>query len=209
MLSSGAVEVRELHRPAEDEAAIDLLADAFLDFPAMRLLVGHDDGARGRLTRLFAMELDPASPITALGAEVEGRLAGVLTYIDSPACTARSAGQVIGFMRIAGPRVVRAMRMFGRIEKAHPRSPHRHLPSVGVSPAAQSRGVGRALMDAFHERCDADGKAAYLETIRWSDPSKPSHERFYGRQGYAVTEVIPMTDEWDALTMVRQAPAAG
>lgn len=206
MLPPGTLAVRELRRPAEDAAAIELLTDAFLDFPAMRVLVGQDDGARARLRRLFAMELDPSAPVTVLGAELDGSLVGALTHVDSPGCASRSAGHILGFMRIAGPRVVRAMRMFGRIERSHPRTPHRHLPSVGVSPAWQARGVGRALMDAFNEGCDTDGKVAYLETIRWADPSRPSHERFYGRLGYRVTDVVPMTDEWEVLTMTRPLP---
>lgn len=191
-----------------EEVAIELFTDAFLEFPAMRVLVGDDDGARSRLRRMFAMELDPSSHLSALVAELEGRLVGALTYVDAPACSAISAGGVVSFMRIAGPRVVRAVRMFGRIDRAHPRSAHRHLPSIGVSPEMQSRGVGTALMDGFHERCDHDGRAAYLETIRWSDPAKPSHERFYRRLGYVIAEVVPMTDEWEVLTMIRSARGA-
>ena len=202
----GTLSVRDLRRPVEDDAAVELLTDAFLDFPAMRVLVGHDDGARSRLRRLFVMEIDPSSRITVLAAELDGRIVGALTYINSPACSSLSAGRLLGFMRIAGPRVVRAMRMFGRIERAHPKSAHRHLPSVGVSPGVQSRGVGKALMTAFHERCDRDGQSSYLETIRWSDTAKPSLERFYGRLGYVVAEVVPMTEEWEALTMVRSVP---
>jgi hypothetical protein len=45
----------------------------------------------------------------------------------------------------------------------------------------------------------------YLETIRWSDPAKPSHERFYGSLGFEITDVIPMTDAWEVLTMTRLA----
>jgi GNAT superfamily N-acetyltransferase len=203
MLLRGAVRVRDLRRPAEEDAAIELLTDAFLDFPAMRVLVGSDAGARARLRHMFALEFDASSQLSALGAELDGRLVGALTYVDAPGCSAVSAGRIVSFMRIAGPRVVRAMRMFGRIEHAHPRTPHRHLPTVGVSPGLQSQGVGTVLMDAFHERCDADGTAAYLETVRWTDPDKPSHERFYRRLGYAISEVVPMTDEWEVLTMIR------
>ncbi len=203
MLSPTAIEVGELRRPVDEQAAIELLTDAFLDFPAMQLLVGDDDGARARLRRLFAMEFDADSSVEALGARLEGRLVGTLTYLDSPGCSAVSSGRLFHFIRLAGPRVVRAMRMFGRIERAHLRSPHRHLPTVGVAPSFQSRGVGRALMEAFNERCDDEGKVAYLETIRWSDPAKPSHERFYGRLGYVVKEVVPMTEEWEVLTMAR------
>ena len=203
MLPPGNLEVRELRRPVEARAAVELLTDAFLDFPAMQLLVGHDDGARARLRRLFAMEFDVDSAVEALGAEIDGSLVGVLTYLDSPGCSAISSGRLVSFMRIAGPRVVRAMRMFGRIERVHPRAPHRHLPTVGVSTEWQSQGVGEALMKAFQERCDADGKVAYLETIRWTDPARRSHERFYRRLGYGVTDVVPMTDEWEVLTMTR------
>ncbi len=204
MLPPGTLSVRDLRRPIEDDLAVELLTDAFLDFPAMRVLVGHDEGARSRLRRLFVMEFDPSSPIDALAAELDGQVVGALTYVDSPSCSSVSPGRVLSFMRIAGPRVVRAMRMFGRIERAHPTSAHRHLPSIGVSSSARSQGVGRALMDAFHERCDRDGKVSYLETIRWTDPGRPSLERFYERLGYVVADVVPMTAEWEALTMVRR-----
>jgi hypothetical protein len=67
----------------------------------------------------------------------------------------------------------------------------------------QAAGIGRRLMEEFDRRCDADGMTGYLETIRWSDPAKPSHERFYGSLGFEVTDVIPMTDAWAVLTMTR------
>lgn len=204
MLSSGNIIIRDL-RSSDVPAAVDLLAEAFLDFPAMRVFAGSDDGARHRLQRMFAMEFEPDAHITAIVAEAEGRLVGALTYVDSPRCSTMSAGRALRFMRLAGPRIVRAMRMFGRIERVHPKAPHRHLPTIGVTPELQSRGVGQRLMEAFGDRCDADGRRAYLETIRWTDPSKPSHQHFYERLGYAVSDVIPMTEDWSVLTMSRTA----
>jgi GNAT superfamily N-acetyltransferase len=111
------------------------------------------------------------------------------------------------FMRIVGPRIFGALRMLGRIERVHPRSPHRHLPTIGVDPAHQNQGIGRRLMEVFHERCDVDRQPAYLETIRWSDPAKPSPERFYARLGYRVASVVPMTERWSVLTMRRPVGA--
>jgi ribosomal protein S18 acetylase RimI-like enzyme len=207
VLSPGDVIIRDL-RSSDVPAAVDRLADAFLDFPAMHMFAGSDDGARDRLRRMFAMEFEPAARITVIVAEAEGRLAGALTYVDSPSCSAMSAGRALRFMRIAGPRIVRAMRMFGRIERVHPKAPHRHLPTIGVSPRLQSQGVGQRLMEAFGDRCDAAGRMAYLETIRWADSAKPSHERFYGRLGYAVSDIIPMTEDWSVLTMSRTAASA-
>ena len=183
------------------------MAGAFADFPAMQVVVGSGAGARDRLRRIFALEFEPGSPVSAMAAELNGRLVGALTYIDAPACSEMSAGRMLRFVRIAGPRIVRAMRMFRRIERVHPVSGHRHLPSIAVLPELQFQGIGHELMAAFHERADAAGRSAYLETIRWFDESQPSLERFYTSQGYSIADEVPMTEAWSVLTMVRP-PAA-
>jgi len=206
MSSPRDITIRDL-RPADEAAAIDLLAEAFIDFPAMQVFAGTDGGARDRLKRTFALEFEPGSEVRALVAEVDGELVGTLTYLDAPSCATMSAGRTLRFLRIAGPRIVRALHMFSRIERVHPRTAHRHLPTIGVRPSRQSEGVGSRLMQAFAARCDQDRLSAYLETVRWHDPGKPSLERFYVRLGYAVSEVLPMADDWSVLTMVR-APAA-
>lgn len=204
MPHADGIRIRNL-RPDDATAAIDIFADSFLDFPALQVMAGTGVGARDRLVRVFAMEFEPDSKLTAIVAEMGGRVVGALTYTDYPGCSSMSAGRMVRFMRIAGPRIFRAMRVFGRIERVHPKSPHRHLPSVGVDPSLQGRGIGRLLLEEFDHRCDADGMEAYLETIRWADTAKPSHERFYGRLGYTVADVFPMTDEWSVLTMTRAA----
>ncbi len=185
--------------------AIELLADAFLDFPALQVIAGSDAGARERMRRLFALEFERESLASAIVAESDARVVGALTFVDSPDCSTSSAARMLRFARIAGPRLVRTVRLFGRIERAHPSTPHRHLPTVGVVPALQGRGIGGALMREFHRRCDIDGMASYLETIRWTDDSRPSHERFYARLGYGVSTVIAMADAWSVLTMTRPA----
>jgi GNAT superfamily N-acetyltransferase len=196
--------IRDL-RADDVAAAIEVLTVSFADFPVFQIMAGTDAGAAERIARVFAMEFEPEAGSSALLAELDGRIVGVLTHLDSPGCSAMSAFRLVRFMRIAGPRLFRTMSMFDRIERAHPRTRHRHLPSVGVLPEQQGRGVGSGLMEAFGQRCDADRIEAYLETIRWSDPRKPSHERFYGRLGYDITTEIPMTDEWSVLTMTRPA----
>jgi GNAT superfamily N-acetyltransferase len=194
--------IRDL-RPADEGAAISVFVESFLDFPALQVLAGTGEGARDRLARLFAMEFEPEARMSAIVAELDGRVVGVLTYNDSPTCSALSAGRTVRFVRIAGTRIFGAMRMFGRIEKVHPKTRHRHLPSVGVEPAVQGAGIGRRLLQEFDRRCDADGLSGYLETIRWADPSKPSLERFYGSLGFEVGDVVPMSDSWQVLTMTR------
>lgn len=208
MAQPGDVVIRDL-RAADEAAAIDVFVDSFLDFPALQVLVGTDAGARARLQRMFAMEFEPEAKVSAIVAELDGRVVGALTYTDSPGCSSMSAGRMVGFVRIAGTRIFRAMRMFGRIDRVHPKTSHRHLPSVAVDPALQRTGIGRRLMEEFDRRCDGDRIVGYLETIRWSDTSKPSLERFYRGLGYVVRDVVPMTDQWDVLTMSRPSPPLG
>ena len=108
-------------------------------------------------------------------------------------------------MRIAGPRLLTLIRDFRMVGKAHPRTPHRHLPVLGVHPEAQGLGIGGLLMSEYARRCDEAGLEGYLETTRWADPSKRAQERLYERHGFAVAEVVPMTDDWSMVSMKRPA----
>ena len=196
------VVIRDL-QPADIGPSVDLLAEAFHGFPVLGLLVGDDAASVGRLKRMFALEFEPDTGLDAIVAELGGEVVGVLTVADSPKCSQMSAGRMLRFIRIAGTRIFGAVRMFGRIDRVHPRTPHRHLPSVAVSPRLQGAGIGRRLMDEFHRRCDRDGALGYLETVRWADPGRPSLERFYAGLGYEVRDIVPMQDGWDVLTMSR------
>jgi ribosomal protein S18 acetylase RimI-like enzyme len=63
-----------------------------------------------------------------------------------------------------------------------PGDPHFYLGVIGVDPAAQGRGAGRALLDAFCDASRAEAKSAgvYLET------GSPSSLAFYLRNGFEV-----------------------
>ena len=71
---------------------------------------------------------------------------------------------------------------FARMERRHPREPHFYLATLGVSPEAQGRGLGSALLAPMLERCDREGVPAYLES------SKERNLAFYGRHGFRVRE---------------------
>ncbi len=68
-----------------------------------------------------------------------------------------------------------------RMEQQHPSGPHYYLNILGVSPEAQGRGLGSALLAPMLERCDREGVGAYLES------SKERNLAFYGRHGFRVT----------------------
>ncbi len=87
------------------------------------------------------------------------------------------------------PRTVRLFgvrsltRMLGAlsvIEKNHPAEEHWYLEWLATDPPMQRKGVGVALMAPVLERCDADGRPAYLET------QKPENVAYYRRHGFEV-----------------------
>jgi GNAT superfamily N-acetyltransferase len=58
--------------------------------------------------------------------------------------------------------------------------PHWYLDVIAVTPPAQGRGIGGALLRAVHARADADGMPIVLLTYQ------PTNLQFYRRHGYAV-----------------------
>lgn len=67
---------------------------------------------------------------------------------------------------------------------AHPSAPHWYLPFVGVAPLHQGKGAGSALLRHALERCDDEGRPAYLEATTLGSL------RLYERHGFEVTATI-------------------
>jgi GNAT superfamily N-acetyltransferase len=195
--------VRDL-RPEDREAAIEVLAASFAGFGPLDQLVGDGDKAPGRRRSMVAMALKKGGKQDVIVAVRGGQIQGVLTYADRPDCIP-GARDSLAAVRIAGPRSMALIRDFRKVDKAHPRTPHRHLPVLGVRPEAQGQGVGGLLMAEYARRCDEAALEGYLETTRWADPSKRAQERLYERHGFTVAAVVPMTDTWSMVTMKRPA----
>ena len=191
-------------RPEDREAAIGVLAASFQGFGPVDQLVGDGDNAQDRRRSMLGMALKEGGKQDVIVAERDGRIDGVLTYADRPDCIP-SARDSLAAVRIAGPRLLTLIRDFRKIGKAHPRTPHRHLPVLGVRPEAQGQGIGGLLMAEYVRRCDEAGFEGYLETVRWADPSRRAQERLYERHGFVVAEVVPMTDDWSMVSMKRPA----
>ena len=195
--------VRDL-RPEDREASIEVLAASFAGFGPLDQLVGDGDKAPGRRRSMVAMALKEGGKQDVIVAVRGGQIEGVLTYADRPDCIP-GARDSVAAVRIAGPRSMALIRDFRKVDRAHPRTPHRHLPVLGVRPEAQGLGIGGLLMDEYVRRCDEAGFEGYLETVRWADPSRRAQERLYERHGFVVAEVVPMTDDWSMVSMKRPA----
>lgn len=164
-----AIEIGPVAR-GETAAAARVLAAAFLDDP-----IGAAIGPRRRRHRAAINPLSFAGIVAASrrhGAGVSlarrgGRVVGVSIHFE-PGQWPIGDGAVLhelAWALLAGPRPVRRGIAFDRmVRAAHVLHEHAYLWFLGVDPPAQGTGVGRALLARFHERTDAHGVPAYLET---------------------------------------------
>lgn len=87
------------------------------------------------------------------------------------------------------------------LESRHPQGGHAYLSTLGVLPAAQRAGVGRALLGDWLDEVDRDGAWAWLETDR--EACLP----FYRSGGFELREQTVVLGVPVSL-MERPAPAA-
>jgi len=95
--------------------------------------------------------------------------------------------------------------MIDRAEVIHHRlmpGPHWYVMVVGVSPAFQGQGYGRAFLQPTLDRADLDGIPVYLET------AQPKNVSFYQRLGFAVLEETVDAETGLTLWAFRRDPAS-
>ena len=139
--------VRDL-RPEDRAAAIALLASSFQGFGPLDQVVGDGEKAQDRRRRMFEMTLKAGTKQHVIVAERDGRIDGVLTYADRPACIP-SARDSLAAVRIAGLRLLTLIRDLRKVDRPTPGRRHRHLPMLGVHPEAQGQGIGGLLMAEY------------------------------------------------------------
>lgn len=92
-----------------------------------------------------------------------------------------AAAYELGWLLLAGPAPVRRGLDFDRrIRAAHPVHPHCYLWFLAVDPAAQGRGVGRALLGELHRDSAEHEVTSYLETGKFENVA------YYASNGYEV-----------------------
>ena len=88
---------------------------------------------------------------------------------------------MIGWLLVAGPLPAwRGMRDDRAMRNHHVEHPHMYLWFLGVDPAAQGTGVGKALLAELHGRADDRDVPTYLET------GTMDNVPWYGSSGYQV-----------------------
>lgn len=209
----GDVVIREA-APGDLDAITEVVTAAFADDAMMRLMVGNDERAAERLRDMKSVFRHQWRQWHALVAERDGRIVGALSYADSPACQAIGLRDAVAVVRVLGRRllsrdVLRGMRLMMRVQRAHLKRTHRHLPVIAIDPACQRQGIGGRLLREYERRCDEAGMEGYLETHLFRDPARPSHRKLYERHGFHLDHQIPVSEDWSMITMVRPAATSG
>lgn len=85
-------------------------------------------------------------------------------------------------------RHIDAFAFLEQVNVHHPTEPHWYLPTIGVDPACQGRGLGSTLLRFGLQRSDADHVGAYLEA------SSARNRALYERHGFQVRGEIQAAD---------------
>lgn len=186
--------VVRLARSDEIAASAAVLTDAFADEDGLNYWL-KQGAVKERARRLFfnAAVRDVVHAERRLDvAEADGALAGAAIWLkpgdkafDLPLLRELMLTPLL--FRVAGFEGMGKATALGRqLNALHPRMPHAHLVFLGVSPAAQGRGVGSAMLKHAFAPLDASGTHAYLEA------STERNVALYERHGFAVTNELKL-----------------
>jgi GNAT superfamily N-acetyltransferase len=176
---------------------VDALVAAFWDYPETVHLLADERRRRHVLPRYLASDCADSLRYDALlGVRVDGEIAGAAAWLPPEAYPIPLARQVAQVLALApslpwGLGAAReALRGQAANRQAHRRDPHWFLRSVGVHPAHQGTGVGRALIDPVLERADRDAVGCFLFTALLGNVA------FYERFGFTVLSTYRPTPRW-------------
>ncbi|MEV0946108.1 GNAT family N-acetyltransferase [Rhodococcus sp. NPDC049939] len=170
------------------DAASVTLARAFADYPFIRHTVdarNHQERV-GQLQRLFLQNVGLRCGRVWVSAAASA--VAVWTTPDSPGLgeAFESISQRVN--ELCGDRAEAAARAEELIAPLRPSEPVWFLATVGVDPASQGRGLGRAVLGPGMRAAHAQGFPMYLET------SLESNVGFYHRLGFDVVGSVDLPD---------------
>jgi ribosomal protein S18 acetylase RimI-like enzyme len=172
---AGPGDLEEVARTLSDAFAVDPLVDWFMRADARR------DAAR---LDFFRGLVRTGAPQGRIDRPEGGGAAAIWMPFEwlGPSPILEELRSLPSMLRATGwSRFGRMQAIRVDMDKHHPMDRrHAYLWFLGVSPAAQGRGIGSALLRAANARLDAEGLPAYLET------GTTRNVALYQRHGYQV-----------------------
>ncbi len=181
--------------PRDASGAAGVLARAFEDSPVYAaVLTERSPAARLRtLTRVkrgFVAALQHHGESRAVRDPATADLVGVALVLGLggyPLSMRDELFQSAGCVTAGPLAIARFLRLTAYMRRRHLAEPHFYLFALGVEPARQGRGVGKALLADLNARADAARAPCFLET------EKAINVRLYESVGYRVVTDEPVT----------------
>ena len=183
---------------------VETLVVAFMDDPVMAWCAPDPGRRRAIMRAFFEIAVDVNQPYGELYTTDPVPAAGAVWV--PPGCqpdgeeAEHLATLYIEAVEESADRVVAAMEL---MDACHPEEPHHYLWFLGTRPEWQSRGLGSALLREVLDRCDRDGRPAYL------DATSEGNRRLYRRHGFTVTDEITLPDGPTMWPMWREPGSQG
>jgi len=191
------MEVKKLPPDRADEA-VDVLCEAFVDYPVMRFIIGQAGNAYAQhlrtLVYFFTMARflrnDVVLAATTAGDEVVA-IANIVLPGEREAPPALTE-QRDAMWRELGDAARGRYDAYGEASRKFViDQPHYHLAMVGVRRSHSGQGFARKLLEALHEMSSRDSTSCGI-TLNTEDPSNvPIYEHF----GYQVIGQAQASDE--------------
>ncbi|MFQ5350564.1 MAG: GNAT family N-acetyltransferase [Thermoanaerobaculia bacterium] len=203
------IDVTTLERARLDDA-VDVICDAFHDYPAMRFFLAATGSRYERHLRLlvgFFTEARFLRGDPVLGIELGGELAAV-AYVVKPDTLAPPALEEHRERLWAelGAAARARYEAFGRATASFPwpAEPHHDLSLIGVRRRLAGRGLARPLMDAVHQMSASDPCSSGVGLTTELPKNLALYEHFgYRRIGHAQLPGLAALETWG---LFRQDP---
>jgi GNAT superfamily N-acetyltransferase len=188
----------EVLAPEDTPAILDVLCDAFADYPVMRYVLGPDGHTPSRLRQLIGYfvlrRVRLGGPLFGARA-TDGALTGVATMTPpveavAPPDLLAARDRVFDALgqdcRIRYDAYANAAKFFGSV------GPHHHLNMLGVRQALHGRGVGRLLLNAVADLANADPNSSGVSLTT----ETTGNVKLYEHCGYQVVGEARVADSF-------------
>jgi len=175
--------------PGRVNEAVDVLCEAFVDYPVMRFVIGRGGSAYVPLLRtlihFFTVARLLRNDVVLAATTAEDEVVATANIVlpgepMAPAALEKERDAVWGQLGDAARRRYEAYGEASR--KFDIEQPHYHLAMVGVRRSHTGRGLARALLDALHEMSRRDSRSCGV-TLNTEDPRNVP---IYEHLGYEV-----------------------
>ena len=196
---------------ATPELAPDVAATlraAFADDPVINWMLRSDERAPEAWDDFFSSSVDDHLGAGRLvdAVTVDGSVAGAALWTPPPGAQPTPWRGRLGLWSLRRwtglRRFPRFWRLVAATEARYPPFPHYYLFLLGVSPDAQGRGIGAALLDARLAAVDREGLPAYLES------TNPRNLSLYRRHGFEVVEELRLGRGAPPMWLMLREPGA-